>query len=66
MKWLDGITNSTDMRLSKPRELTMDKGGLASRNPCGYKELDSTEQLNWTELKYDKKYLYDFFFTLAS
>ena len=28
MKWLDGITDSMDMRLSKPQQLVMD------RKPC--------------------------------
>ena len=43
MRWLDGITDSMDMSLSKLRELT---GGLACCSPWGSKELDSTEQLN--------------------
>ena len=39
---------------------------LAGCSSCGCKESYRTEWLNWTELKYDKKYLYDFSFTLAS
>ena len=42
MRWLDGITNTMDMSLSKLRE-------LACYSPWGHKELDTTEQLNWTE-----------------
>ena len=40
-----------DMNLSELRELVMDKGGLGCCNSWGRKELDTTEQLNWTELK---------------
>ena len=44
---LDGITDSMDMRLSKLRELVMDRqGSLACYSPCDHKELDTTEQLN--------------------
>ena len=42
MRWLDGITDSLDMSLSKLQEL----GGLACCSPLGRKESDMTEQLN--------------------
>ena len=43
MKWLDGITDSTGMSLSKLQELVMDRGGLACCSPWGHKESDMTE-----------------------
>ena len=46
MRWLDGITDSTDMSLSKLWELVMDREGLARSSPWGHKELDMTEKLN--------------------
>ena len=45
MKWLDGITDSMDMSLSRIQELLMDRG-LACCSPWGRKESDMTEQLN--------------------
>ena len=51
MRWLDGITDSMDMRLSKLQELVMDKGGLECCDSWDHKESDMTEGLNWlTEL----------------
>ena len=46
MRWLDGITDSMDMSLSKLQKLVMGQGSLACCSPRGRKELDKTEQLN--------------------
>ena len=51
MRWLDGITDSMDMSLSKLWEFVMDReGGLACCNSWGRKESDMTQQLKWSEL----------------
>ena len=42
-RWLDGITDSMDMSLSKPRELV--RAGKPG-SPWGRKESDTTERLN--------------------
>ena len=57
MRWLDGITNSTDMSLSKLLELVMGRGSLVCCSPWGRKELYTTEQMNCTELKTTKMIL---------
>ena len=43
MRWLDGITNSMDMSLSKLLELVMGQGNLACCSPWGRKQFDTTE-----------------------
>ena len=45
MRWLDGITDSMGMNLSKLQEFD-GEGGLACCDSWGCKELDTTERLN--------------------
>ena len=45
MRWLDGLTDSMDMSLSKLQEIE-GQGSLVCCSPWGHKELDTTEQLN--------------------
>ena len=51
MRWLDDITDSMDMGLSKVWELVTDREGWRAVWFMGFQELDMTEWLNWTELK---------------
>ena len=46
MRWLDGITDSMDISLSKLTGVGDGQGGLACCGPRGHEESDTTEQVN--------------------
>ena len=46
MRWLDSITNSMDMNLSKLQETVEDRGAGHAAVHRGHKESDRTEQWN--------------------
>ena len=46
MRWLDGITDSMNMSLSKLQEIVKGQGSLEYHSSWGHKESNTTERLN--------------------
>ena len=51
MRWLDGITSSTGHEFGWTPGVGDGQGSLACCHSWGHKESDTTERLNWNELK---------------
>ena len=52
IRWLEGIIDSMDVSLSELQGDGDGQGGLACCYSWGHKESDTTERLNWTELRW--------------
>ena len=52
LRWLDGITHLMDVKFEQALGVGDGQGRLACFSPWDFKELDTTEQLNWTELNW--------------